>query len=154
VPLDLENVEEIFSLASSSDDPELMQNATLAIAAMLDYCETTTKRESWTFSIFDSPDSAPPSWKPMSGGGTMNGRLFKNFEGSLYDFYLLILTGGQGVLPAGRRDTIITFNYDVLVEKALRNLGVPFDYGFVKYKPYIDDSFVLRQRNKVGGTGP
>jgi hypothetical protein len=31
---------------------------------------------------------------------------------------------------AARRDTIITFNYDTLVEDSLHNLGTQFSYGF------------------------
>ncbi len=44
-------------------------------------------------------------------------------------------------MPARRRDTIITFNYDTLIERALRNLAVPFHYGFRRFEPMFDSSF-------------
>jgi hypothetical protein len=41
IPLRVENIEELFSLASASGDKRLAQNATLAIAATLDYAQST-----------------------------------------------------------------------------------------------------------------
>src|SRR5271163_1220506 len=44
IPINLEDIEELFSLASGSGDTHLMQSATLAIAATLDYAEATATK--------------------------------------------------------------------------------------------------------------
>jgi len=144
VPLDLENIEEIFSLASGSGDPTLIQSATLAIAATLDFAETTKLPQPLNqgYMIDDPNFQIPVGWQQTGALGNFEGRPSRAFSFPLYDFILLILSGGQADLPRERRDTIITFNYDLLVEKALRNLRVPFDYGFEKSKPYFHDSFI------------
>jgi hypothetical protein len=148
--LDLENVEEIFSLASGSGDPTLMKDATLAIAATLDYAETVYQpvRSKVLAEQTDDPGVVVPlGWEPTSAifllGLRKEDPKLREYSCPAYDFYALVLSGGCTPLPKGRRDTVITFNYDMLVEKALRNLSVPFHYGFKKYAPDFDDSFVV-----------
>ena len=49
----------------------------------------------------------------------------------LYDAYLAAMTGMLYEPEQDRRNTIITFNYDTLVEEALASLEKSYDYGFL-----------------------
>jgi hypothetical protein len=143
VPLDLEDIEEVFSLASASDDISLMRDATIAIAATLDFASIT--RSPGYLSIHlrsDSDLSIPKGWSLNRNARTsINGLQAWPISCPLYDRYLLPLTNGPIPIPEDRADTFITFNYDVLVEMALRSLGISVDYGFRKFRPKLDATF-------------
>jgi hypothetical protein len=46
-----------------------------------------------------------------------------------YEFIVKTLLGVWQVQPPGCKNTFISFNYDLLVEEALRGLGIDFSYG-------------------------
>src|SRR5262249_51357276 len=50
-----------------------------------------------------------------------------------YDFYVGLMTGYLNRGGANRKDTIISFNYDMVVEDTLIGLGFPFSYGADDY---------------------
>ncbi len=47
-----------------------------------------------------------------------------------YEFYVGVMCSYFNKGGPDRRDTIITFNYDLLIEESCRNLGIPIGYGF------------------------
>jgi len=68
VPLNLEDIEQIFSLASASGDPTLVQSATLAIAATLDYAESATPMPSERVAVEEVASAGlvlPDNWQPQ-----------------------------------------------------------------------------------------
>lgn len=68
VPMDIENVEELFSLASASARQALGEDMALAIAATLDFSRSVVPlEEQQYFSVgaLNVPDwTKPPNWKP------------------------------------------------------------------------------------------
>ncbi|MFI5353675.1 MAG: SIR2 family protein [Candidatus Binatales bacterium] len=143
VPLDVENVEELFSLASASEGGELADDMALAIAATLDFAqndhiqnEASRPREYrfYQVGVLDpSSWTKPTNWEPP----------LPQIEGSLkaghakgewyscppYEYYVGIMGGYFNEPTRTRRDTLITFNYDLTAEIALRDLRIPFSYG-------------------------
>ena len=143
VPLNVENVEDLFSLASASARKTLAEDMPLAIAATLDFAhhdhaqrEAIRPREYrfYQVGVLDSSRwTKPRNWEPplrqiedSLKSGQIKGEWYSCPP---YEFYAGIM-GGYFNGPAGnRRDTIITFNYDLTIETALRALKVTFSYG-------------------------
>jgi hypothetical protein len=142
VPLDVENVEELFSLASASEGGELTSDMALAIAATLDFAahdhhqrevERAKEYRFYQIGVLDSPWTKPMHWESPSRqveeslkSGQIKGEWYSCPP---YELYLGIM-GGYFNKPVGEsRDTIITFNYDLTPEESLRDLRVPFSYG-------------------------
>ena len=136
INLDLENIEQLFSLASANevtdtpgslrvaDGPEGMTaHVTWAIAATLDYATETAARRTCLLptQYAGTPVAIPSSWVPST-------RYPKFYELDPYELYLTILTGCLGGRRQSQRDTFITFNYDMVLEAALRRIGVEFSY--------------------------
>lgn len=142
VKIDVENIEELFSLASSlagaaGDLTE--SDVRLAIAATIDFaaagctipgCELkfeagVTPVHGWPASTERQSSAGGPTWLVLP----------------VYDFVLAVMTGTFSEPNEARRNTIITFNYDMVVENALSTLEVPFSYGFKgKTVNYGDDA--------------
>lgn len=138
VPIDVENIEELFSLASASGDKNLAEAMPLAIAATLDYARSTApplaEEKYFNLGVLDVPGwKKPRSWQPpiefirqRAGRGDLKGA----WHGCPpYDFYLGVMAGYFYTEGSDSRNTIVSFNYDLLVEDALDSLGVAFNYG-------------------------
>jgi hypothetical protein len=138
VPLNVENVEELFSLASASAGEGLAEDMALGIAATLDYaCSTAplfAPQQCFTLGTLDGLDwTKPLSWQPPPPHiqqQVQSGQLKGQWYGCPpYEFYLGVMCGYFNQGAENRRDTIITFNYDLLIEESLQALGVPFRHG-------------------------
>lgn len=135
VKIDLENIEELFSLASASTDTgnhaKLAEDIRIAIAATLDYCSNKSRYEATYHLRTNSGDEIPglTSYSVPSGAG------YKlEYKLPAYEFYLRAMLGFQG----NPENTLISFNYDTVVEETLTKLNLGFSYGFgpktVNYK--------------------
>jgi hypothetical protein len=142
VPLDLENIEELFSLAAASGRPGLSDHVTMAIAATLDYCRATAL-ELQPISVTKLADTKwdkPPTWQfrhdlKDTYGPTAKGVVYSC---PVYELFLGLLCGYFDRGTADRGDTIISLNYDTIVEDALSGLNLPFcyaDYQMVEWRP-------------------
>jgi len=149
IPLDLENIEHIFSLASASADVSLIRKATLAIAATLDYARTVNADEKSITLLVEQETlrRVPKDWPaPQLGSQRIAGLKPGSYVNiPLYDFYALALSGGPGQLSPSRKDTIITFNYDTLIDNGLSHIKVPFSYGFKEGTVKFDSSAICPQ---------
>ena len=137
VPLNVENVEELFSLASASGDKSLSQAMPLAIAATLDYASSTgnpARELNFAVGAIETLGMKPPqSWGPiteMLRSALQNGQPRRDWhECTPYDLYLGPMCGYFDKRGSDCRNTIITLNYDLVIEEALQRLGIEFDYG-------------------------
>ena len=141
--LDLENIEELFSLASASEDGAgLNEHIRRAIAATLDFCESN-------YDIYDTPsggDSVPfslPSWIPM--------RKSKKFENAQefnrYIHYVAKLLGKAWWGHVVGKNTFITFNYDTVLEDAIYASKSDFSYCLGKQSVDYDPSALCSRDN-------
>lgn len=136
VPIDVENIEELFSLVSASGDRELVQAMPLAIAATLDYAQTTAPSviETQGFSVGSviQLEQKPDDWGQIPSQfavGLQNEQPKRDWHSCpSYDSYLGLMCGYFNKRAADRRETIITFNYDLLIEEALNHLGIEYNY--------------------------
>jgi hypothetical protein len=129
--LDLDNIEHLFSLAAAKSGSATAEDIRLAIAATLDFTAQTgaqpiarlriSEAEGWPCTSLWR--TAATRWVVGSDGA------FDDVESSVYDCYAALLSGlaaGQANMEA---NTVITFNYDLLLEESLSRLAVPFAYN-------------------------
>lgn len=126
VQIDLENIEELFSLAAAMD-ASLTKDIRIAVAATLDYCAAIEPTPTTTLHVETGKFDLPRCFKPKSVG--VPGRTVE-FETSTYDFLVAGLLGLLDLPTRQATNAFITFNYDLLADDALVSLGVPFSYGF------------------------
>ena len=119
IPIDLENIEELFSLADAGKDV-LSKDIRVAIAATLDFCNEMHPEPTTSFECSDA-GLLPPKWK------IGNQRPIRCIAPT-YEFFVQALLGRW--VGARPKSAFITFNYDCLVEAALNGLDIPFRYGF------------------------
>jgi len=127
VSLDLENIEELFSLAdatASADD--LDENIRTAIAATLDFAAKTKTVTPLSFNANYASElkAANVSWVQSTAASP--GELIM----ARYPGYVAKLLGMFRDSTVKGKNTFITFNYDTVLEDALVDLQVPFHYGF------------------------
>lgn len=147
VKLDLENIEELFSLASASSRT-LTKQIRIAIAATLDYKIQTTKEPNVGFQISKNNLNLPNSWKitdntdfvPLSG---------IDVSCPAYEFYLQTLLGSWSNKNQINTNTIISFNYDLIVENALKNLSIPYKYGIEPKESTSEDIQLLKLHGSI-----
>jgi hypothetical protein len=132
VRLDIENIEELFSLASASEGDSLTRDVTLGIAATLDYSLATAPPKTCEIIVDPAGWTAPTHWQRPATSTLAQGSPKHDYACPLYEFYAGLIAGFFKGRAAGAEDTIITFNYDLLVEDALAGVGVPFAYAFAK----------------------
>lgn len=130
--IDLENIEELFSLASirgEMGNGQLLSSIRLAIAATLDFAWKKSCRQE--IDIIHQPDhkgnfKKVPIWFKRSQGspdGVYRAPLFAYFAARL-----LGILGESGTIVG--ENTFLTFNYDTLLEDSFSTMAVPFNYGF------------------------
>lgn len=122
--LNLENIEELFSLASATPGAP-KEDVQVAISATIDYCASVNRSTPYYLWIKDAnlTQAFPVLLKEEIDG---------HFSMPTYSYYAARLLG---MLVDGKqkgRNTFISFNYDMLLEEALSQLGVPFSYAFGK----------------------
>ncbi len=158
VPLNVENIEELFSLASASGDEELAAAMPVAIAATLDYARQTAKpleRPQWPqIGVVNQPGwQQPRTWEEpldyVRKGMEQGDRKGSWYSCPPYDFYVGMMAGYFNKGGPDRRDTIITFNYDLLLEESCRSLGIPVSYGFQVSKDESAQNFVVSENDVV-----
>lgn len=138
VPLDLDNIEVLFSLASAIQDPELDLAVKNAITGTLDYCRlTAAPPQSRTVSVFDDWRTSMFDSFEYRGMGSRKGRKYRQYGCQDYDLVAGTVAGQLTEAGAGR-SAVISFNYDTVLEQALTRCAFPFSYGTSRVTGYGD----------------
>ena len=133
IPLNVDNIEELFSLAAAREDPEVMDDIILSIMATL---ETSEERSAVPTMDLSVSDEGRGSFMPRKWSSAINSpRGVGTFRVPVYEYYAAILSGalcrdsGAAIFaPQAQQNTIITFNYDTLLDRALDAIGLRVDY--------------------------
>ena len=124
VNLNIENIEDLFSLAAASGQYPLEESVSTAIAGTLDFSRRHGKLQCFEI-VVDNDLARPISWAPeVEGDGATRSVI------PPYDLYAGLLSGRLCSPGKFMKNTIITFNYDTVLEEALANWKTPFWYGF------------------------
>jgi len=132
VRIDLENIEELFSLATAQD-PEMSDDIRLAIAATIDYsCNIAQPQIDRIYITKNHKKPLPNHWELK--GTEVGYEQKKEMECNAYDLFAGTMSGYLIKNWDSQQNTILTFNYDLIVEEALERLGVSYYYGLKNAK--------------------
>ena len=131
IRINLNNLEELLSLASAlpnENGSTYLHGLPLAIGSTLNYCQNLYNKnpsKKWTI---ECPDSllSTPSWEPL--GYEDESTKPKKRRVPVYDVITGLMSGILDSSP-DQQNTIITFNYDTLIEDALSRMGGKCTYG-------------------------
>src|SRR5437588_11921690 len=100
--INIENIEELFSLAAASEGEILTDDVTRAIAATIDFARQTVSPHVAAVIVKDlvNPDNPNGPWNE------------KSVNRSVYEVYAEILTGRFSETFEDGLNSVITFNYD------------------------------------------
>ncbi|HEY1307707.1 MAG TPA: SIR2 family protein [Vicinamibacterales bacterium] len=152
INIDLDNVEDLFSLASALPAQQLRRAMQTAIGATLHYSEVHGVPREVRMRILRGA-----SWPVTTEWLARVSRISSSGQGeegsddvfcSIYDYYAAILAGRTSDLRADD-NVVLTFNYDLLLEDSLATLGIPFTYGLGSDAVVYDESARCRP---TGGT--
>jgi hypothetical protein len=126
VKLDLENIEELFSLASASEGGQIDAWMRLAIGGTLDFALQTGAKPQVSVEVRGAEFFS----KPLPEWVRTKEVRPHTFKCSAYSFYLARLLGCVGAKEPKGKNTFVTFNYDTVLEEALKELKLPYGYGW------------------------
>lgn len=126
VNLDLDNIEDLFSLASASND-SISKDIKLAISATIDYLSLEGNKP-FDVKVSVSKDFITEYFQ--SGDFVLSDRTPNRFEMEIpfYDYVVGNLVDYFNPKKVWQENTFLSFNYDLLLENSLQNLGVHFTY--------------------------
>lgn len=131
INIDLDNIEHLFSLADAKPGTASSDDIRLAIAATIDFAAQSGRapvgrlRVSQTngWPCTDAWRSAAVRWDDIEGQP-----VFSDVQSSIYDYYAATLSGLTAATMESGKNVVITLNYDVVVEEAIRKLDIPISY--------------------------
>jgi hypothetical protein len=128
VQIDLENIEELFSLAAAIDS-SLTGDICVAVAATLDYCAATHSVPITRYRLERDRVALPAC---LVNNVVHHGAAPSAIEvqAPTYQYLLAGLLGQLNTPRASVTNSLISFNYDTVIEDALTDLETPFSYGF------------------------
>jgi hypothetical protein len=131
VRIDIENVEELFSLAAAKDADNLRYHMIEAISTTIRHCSRFPNPLSKISIHTPHRELTPKSWI-MRGGIVQkppDPREWFAFDANIYDYMAGIISGQYTRQLPIAQNSVITFNYDIELEKALDRIGATFGYG-------------------------
>jgi hypothetical protein len=130
INLDLDNIEHLFSLAAAKAGTASAADIRSAISSTLDF-GTETGRPPIRRMRISEPRGWPctPQWRDEASRWIDASAEFTDVESSIYDYYAAFLSGLTANKTGLSRNTVVSLNYDLLLEKSLRHLAIPFSYG-------------------------
>jgi len=146
IAIDLDNIEKLFGLVDISErlhsSPTETRNAIVYLIARTIY--GCVSRNNHTAQIgFQLPleyDTVqmPDGWRREDRGQRMH-------LAPIYDFFAALITGKLDHPDKSkiRKNTVITFNYDLVLDSALRRIGAEPDYGFSRVSDHSDEDISI-----------
>lgn len=148
VKLNVENIEDLFSLAAASGQYPLAETVSMAIAATVSFGATTREGPPVFISVKHGL-TIPDKWELRQEADQVN-----KYNAPLYDLHAGLLSGLPCGLHAAMRNTVITFNYDTVLENALSNWKLKSWYGFESNSVEYDDTSTFVSENNDDLTLP
>jgi len=130
--IDVDNIEELFSLASAVEVDGLTQHITTAIAATIDFARATSY-EGDSFADIKNQCTLKLTVPDGFDGSKVTGFKIEDSKESLYHLYANVISGQYDDDARNVENTIVSFNYDTVLEDAFAELKIPFTYGFPAY---------------------
>lgn len=127
IKINVENIEDLFSLAAAIEGNSLEEDVKTAIAATLDYARTNPAAWPKIWCLLEYPGQNLPQWFKKATWDIYNQN---TYTCSPYHLYAGVISRSIWEPISGARNTVITFNYDTVLEEAVHTIGVKYTYGF------------------------
>lgn len=140
INIDLDNIEHLFSLADAKPGTASSNDIRLAIAATIEFAAQTGHAPIGRMRVSESNGwPCHEAWlKTAQRRLDLDSTGFRDVESSIFDYYAAVLSGLSAAKREPEKNVVITLNYDVVLEDALRRLEVPISYelsGSVEFDP-------------------
>lgn len=147
VTMNVENIEDLFSLAAASEQEKLTDDISVAIAATLEYCRTHSGNANEVQVLASKESDVNSTWRNLGSADSQH----YAYQVRLYDLYAGFLNGDLSDPQPYMENTIISFNYDTVLDDALLRIGVPIDYGLYADSVEYDETWSTAQgqREKI-----
>ena len=129
VNIDLDNIEDLFSLAAALPLTPASKNVQAAIGATLSYAKNRRSATEIRLRVSEERGWLTQAWRETATRIDTADSDSKDIYCSIYDYYASVLSGYTSGTNNPNENVVITFNYDLLLEDALTRLGLPFSYG-------------------------
>jgi len=126
INIDLDNIEHLFSLADAKPGTASAEDIRLAISATIDFATETGRAPDGRLRVSESNGwPCTDAWRSAATRWNSAGPPdFSDVESSTYDYYAATLSGLVAAKTEPGKNVVITLNYDVLIEEALRRLDI------------------------------
>jgi hypothetical protein len=153
VRIDLDNIEQLFGLVEISQRLEFETRATRdsTVYVIAKTLELATRGQMLSRIGFDTNPKCNKEWKPIPRFEVAQGYVPVAYMAGIYDFFAAATTGllDDPKLPPSRANSFITFNYDLVLDDALRRVGVTAEYHLPPELTLLEDSSPSGQRCSV-----
>ncbi|PJZ57468.1 SIR2 family protein [Leptospira barantonii] len=123
VNINIEDIEQLFSLAAAKEIYSFNEAIVESIAATLNYCEKTGDRKNIDLTISKEFANKIPK------ANLKTNNLSDTYSSDSYDFYIGNMLGLFKKNNVVTNNTFISFNYDTVLENSIWNLGHKVSYG-------------------------
>jgi hypothetical protein len=133
--IDLDNIEQLFGLIEMSHRLNLdtkssaVRDAMVYLIAKALQLSTEKKRGRLHIRIRPNPPTVPSPWTQLFHQSEMVEH--NTFQSDIYRYFALLLSGkfDDSAKAQSRANVVITFNYDIVLDNALRRIGYDPDYA-------------------------
>jgi hypothetical protein len=127
--IDLDNIEHLFSLADAAPGTTNSNDIRLAIAATIEVAAQTQKAPIGRMRVSKSNGwPCPDAWLNAAFVSSPSLEQF-DVQSSIFDYYAAVLSGLAADKRERGKNVVITLNYDLILEEALRRLDIPISYA-------------------------
>ncbi|AXR70068.1 SIR2 family protein [Leptospira mayottensis] len=127
VNINIEDIEQLFSLAAAKESYPFNAAIVESIAATLNYCEKTAERKNIELSI--SNEFAKRLPKAILKNDVEYNNNSNSYLCDSYDCYIGNMLGIFKKNNVAINNTFLSFNYDTVLENSIWNLGYKVNYG-------------------------
>lgn len=127
VNINIEDIEQLFSLAAAKESNSFNEAIVESIAATLNYCERIAERKNIDLTI--SSEFAKRLPKAILKNDVEYNNISNSYLCYSYDYYIGNMLGIFKKNNVDTNNTFLSFNYDTILENSLWNLGYKVNYG-------------------------
>jgi|JI10StandDraft_1071094.scaffolds.fasta_scaffold225321_1 hypothetical protein len=138
--LNIEDIEQLFSLASAQNANRLDKSIIESISATIDYATMVGETEKIKLFVEKAKLNKIPTFHSLGSSREFSNLDFELGNVSRYDLMHLLMLNLFEKPTELKNNAIISFNYDLVIEESLKALNIPFHYG-VKRTHFSDSGY-------------
>lgn len=138
--LNIEDIEQLFSLASAQNANRLDKSIIESISATIDYATMVGRTETIRVGLDQAVIPNVPTFHRLGSSRNLTDGLYELGDITIYDLLHLLMLNQLDKRAELQNNAIISFNYDLVIEESLKALNIPFHYG-VKRTHFSDSGY-------------